>query len=168
MADINIHDITIGIYTKGLTVLLHILQKSTAHPDASTFPAARLIDDMLPLSFHVQSVSHTVCKSLKKLGLDNIPDMQDSESTMEEVIARVVRTLELVRGVGAETMDGREGVRVRMPGGDVSGKQFVLGFAVPNFFFHLQTVYAILRMRGVGLGKEDYLTGWAGEWDREV
>jgi hypothetical protein len=84
---------------------------------------------------------------------------------MDQVIARAQSTLALVRGIAVEALRGKEDARVGMPGGDVSGKQFVFGFTLPNFFFHLQTVYAILRMKGVALGKADYLTPWSGAWD---
>lgn len=51
-------------------------------------------------------------------------------------------------------------VTVEMPGRQLTGKQLILGFGMPNLFFHLQTAYAILRMKGVPLLKSDYFEPW--------
>jgi hypothetical protein len=67
MSDINIYDVSVGVYIGGVTVLINILKKAALQPDAATLPSARLIDDMQPLSFQVQSVSNTVSKLLKRL-----------------------------------------------------------------------------------------------------
>ncbi|KAK5997075.1 hypothetical protein PT974_02427 [Cladobotryum mycophilum] len=153
MSSIDIYDISVLVYIKGVTVLIDILKKA-------------LIDDMLPLSFHVQSMSNTATKSLKKLMETDIEGWEDNETTMEQLIARAEKTLALLEGIDPKALEGRETTTVNMPMGQLSGKQFIFGFGfgMPNFFFHLQNTYAILRMKGVPLGKADYLTPWNGPW----
>ncbi|KAK2603834.1 hypothetical protein QQS21_003958 [Conoideocrella luteorostrata] len=162
MSDINIYDISVGMYIKGVSVLIGILKKAALHPNADTLPSASLIDDMKPLTFQVQSVSNTVTISLKKLLQTDIKRWEDDETTMGQIMARAEKTLALLQEIDPKALEGRETTKIKMPGGLISGKQFVLGFALPNLFFHLQTAYAILRMKGVPLGKDDYLDPWSG------
>lgn len=161
MADkISIFDVSVNLYTKGVTALVGILQKASTHADAETFPSARLIDDMEPLTFQVAAVSDLVVRSLRKmLGNAELRDFEEPMSTMEDLIERAEQTLTLLKGIDAETCEGRESMQIDLPlpMGPMPGKQLVLGIVLPNFFFHLQTAYAILRMKGVPLGKEDYI-----------
>lgn len=148
------------MYIKGVNVLIDILRKATLQPDADTFPSASLIDDMKPLIFQIQSVSHTVTKTLSKLTGTKIEGWEDNETTMEELIARAEKTLALLKDIDRKSLEGRDAIEIKMPMGQFTGTQFILGFGVPNMFFHLQIAYAILRMKGVPLGKDDYLTPW--------
>lgn len=160
MSDIKIYDISVGTYIGGLKVLVNILKKAALQPDADTFPSARLIDDMNPLSFQVQSVSNTVSRSLKRLMETDVESWEDNETTMDQLIERAEKTLALLESIDPKTLEGRENTVVKVAGEEITGKQFILGFGMPNLFFHLQTAYAILRMKGVPLGKDDYLGPW--------
>ncbi len=162
MDGLTIYDISIGVYKNGLTVLLGILDKAAQHPKAATLASASLIDDMKPLTFQVQSVSNTVTKSLRKL-LDDDPeikDWEDNETTLEQAIERARKTLDLVESIDPERLKGRDVSMVKIKSGDITGRKWILGFTMPNFFFHLQTAYAILRAAGVDLGKDDYAAPW--------
>jgi hypothetical protein len=160
MSDLNIYDVSVGTYIGGLTVLVNILKKAALQPDADTLPSARLIDDMKPLSFQVQSVSNTVSRSLTRLMETKVESWEDNETTMEQLIERAEKTLALLESIDPETLEGKEKTTVELPVGKMTGKQFILGFGMPNLFFHLQMAYAILRMKGVPLGKDDYLGPW--------
>ena len=157
MAEITLYDISVASYKRGTTVLLNLLQKAKEHPDSSTFPEARLYPDMLPLTFQVQSTALTVTKSLNKLLDAEIKDLPELQGSMDQLIEHAEKTLHLLQGIERMQLQGREAASVKMPGGPVNGKEFILRFALPNFFFHLQTVYAILRMKGLQIGKDDYL-----------
>ncbi|KAH8674265.1 hypothetical protein BX600DRAFT_457277 [Xylariales sp. PMI_506] len=160
MSEVNIYDISVGTYIGGVTVLVNILKKAALQPDADTLPSASLIEDMLPLSFQVQSVSNTVCGSLKRLLKTDIQMWEDKETTMEQLIERAENTLALLKNIDPKTLEGAEKNICKVAGEELTGRQFILGFAMPNLFFHLQTAYAILRMKGVPLGKDDYLAFW--------
>ncbi|MCJ1311028.1 hypothetical protein MMC25_004698 [Agyrium rufum] len=165
MSDINMYDISISVFKGGLHVLIDILKKAASLPGLDDLPSARLIDDMKPLTFHVQSVSNTVSKSLKLLLNSDVIQWEDNETTMEQLITRAENTLELLKGIDPKALEGSETTVVKILSGEVTGKQFIFGLAMPNMFFHLQTTYAILRMKGVPLGKTDYLGPWAGPWN---
>ena len=155
MSDINIFDVSVGVYIGGVIALINLLKKAALQPDAATLPSARLIDDMKPLSFQVQSVSNTVSRSLKRLMGIDVEEWEDNETTMEELIVRAEKTLAMLKSINPKTLEGKETAMVGIRGGQLPGKQFILGFAMPSLFFHLQTAYAILRMKGVPLGKAD-------------
>lgn len=166
MSDMNIYDISVGVYINAVTTLIHILKKAALQPDATDLPSARLISDMQPLSFQVQSVSNNAVKSLKRLGLD-VSMFEDNETTMKQLISRSEKTLSLLESIDPATLEGKETATVSLPGGSLTGKQIILGWPMPNIFFHLQAAYCILRMKGVPLGKQDYLDPWHdGDWDR--
>lgn len=165
MSDINIYDVSVGVFTKAAAALINLLKKAMEHPDAATFPSATLIEDMKPLSFHVQSVSNTMTKSMKILKATEEKVFEDNETTMEQLLERAENVLAYLKGIKPEALEGIEDVIVQTKS-QRTGKQFILSMGIPSMFFHLQTVYSILRMKGVPLGKDDYMGPWDGPWDR--
>jgi hypothetical protein len=87
--------------------------------------------------------------------------MPDTETTIDHLRARIAATIDYVKSVPAEAVDGSEerDVVLKTPSGDIpfKGLAFLTGFALPNFLFHVTTAYAILRHSGVPLGKLDFL-----------
>lgn len=87
--------------------------------------------------------------------------MEDNETTFPELQSRIAKTIEILEKVNPESMDGMEDAEVvlKIGGGDkkVTGRLYVLKYAIPNFYFHLCMAYAILRKEGVQVGKSDYL-----------
>lgn len=166
MSTIKIYDVSVGIFTKGTIVLIDLLSKAMQHADADAFPSATLIKDMKPLSFHVQSVWNTATKSLKMLGVDSMVSWEDEGPvTMAQLIERAERLKAFLDEIKPAALEGKESKEVKVWGENGTGKQFILSLGMPNFFFHLQTVYSILRMNGVQLGKSDYLKPWNGGWE---
>lgn len=92
-----------------------------------------------------------------------VPSYADTETTFDELQARIARTVEFLEGIREEQLDGAEerNVTLKVRGQEISfnGRDFLFGFALPNFFFHVTTAYAILRHNGVELGKMDFLGG---------
>jgi len=87
--------------------------------------------------------------------------MEDNEKTLAELIARVDRTLEYVKPFTAAQIDGTEGREItrtlRGQPRTFTGINYLLQFALPNFYFHSTTAYALLRHNGVAIGKMDFL-----------
>ena len=87
--------------------------------------------------------------------------MEDNETTFPELRARIVKTIEVLENVDPKSMDGMEDAEVvmKLRAGDrkLTGRDYVLKYAIPNFYFHLCMAYAILRKEGVPVGKTDYL-----------
>ncbi|OAA54430.1 hypothetical protein ISF_08358 [Cordyceps fumosorosea ARSEF 2679] len=109
---------------------------------------------MEPLSFHVQSVWNTINLSLKRFGIENMETWEDENPvTMAELIERAERPKAFLDGIEPATLAKKDRMEMKVMGEIGTGKQFILSLGMPNFFFHLQTVYSILRMKGVPLGK---------------
>jgi len=149
-----------------LKSLSAILDKARAHCEARKIdPLAltsfRLYPDMFPLSRQVQIACDAAKGAVARLGGVENPRHEDTEKTFEELKARVERTLAFVRTVKPAQIDGSEDkeIVVKTPTRELrfTGVQFLQGFAMPNFYFHLTTTYAILRHNGVELGKTDFL-----------
>jgi hypothetical protein len=145
----------------------HILQKGKAHADAQGWDPAvllamRLAPDMFPLTRQVQIATDIAKSAVARLSAGELPKFDDNETTFDELDARIVRVLEYIGSVPAAAYDGAESRDVVIPTrarGDLhfDGRGYMLGFVVPNVFFHASTTYALLRHAGVPLGKVDFL-----------
>jgi hypothetical protein len=163
---ITLHDLTVPAILRGLAALSAILDKGRAYADENGIAHAELLDarlyaDMAPLTAQIQRVSDTAKGAMVRIGgVENVA-MADVEASFEELQARISRTIEFVKAVPREAIDGKEDAKVVLttPGGDIpfTGRSFVTGFVLPNLYFHITTTYAILRMKGVPVGKLDYL-----------
>ena len=164
---ISMHSASAPVFVKMLSSLLKWLDKAEAHAqarkfDANNFLTLRLAPDMLPLSRQIQIASDAAKGCMAPLAGVEIPKWPDDEATLDDLRARVKKTIDYVQGVGAAQVDGSEGREVTIPlrSGDAlkfDGETFLRHFALPNFYFHVTTVYALLRQAGVELGKADYL-----------
>lgn len=164
----ELYDILVPQLTRGLTNLAAILAKGEAYASETGITAddllsTRLIDDMAPLTAQIQRVSDSAKGAMVRLGgVENVA-MPDDETTFAQLQARIARTLEFVQGVPREAINGKEDAEVVLtfPNGEFrfAGIDFARSFVLPNFYFHVTTAYALLRMRGVPVGKIDYLGG---------
>lgn len=166
MAPVTLYETSIGFFTHGMTTLLHILQKASAAPNADAFPAVRLHEDMRPLSFQIQAASNTAKKSVLRLTGRDFGAWGDAETTMAELVARVEKTLAMLKAVEPKDLEGADDKLIALPtaeGGteETSVRAIMLSYAVPNFFFHVNMAYAILRSQGVPLGKDDYIEAFS-------
>ncbi|KAK4163860.1 hypothetical protein QBC43DRAFT_318838 [Cladorrhinum sp. PSN259] len=167
---ITLSSITLTTFSSGLDTLTHILKKAQEHAasqsvDAdATFPSARLIEDQLPLTFQVQTTTSTVRKILARLQGQEDQPWEDKETTFAELFARIEKTKKLVAEADKAKIDERADVEVELPLGQttlkLSSKDSALNFGIPNFFFHLNTAYSILRAKGVPVGKRDYISSF--------
>jgi hypothetical protein len=99
--------------------------------------------------------------AVARLSGREVPKFDDTETTFEELKARIAKTLAFIKSVPAGEIDGSEAREITLTiGGNprsFSGQQYLLHFALPNFFFHTTTAYDILRHKGVELGKRDFI-----------
>lgn len=165
MASIPLYDITFGLGNQALRTLIDLLKKAKAHPEAESLPSVRLYPDMLPLSTQILIASNFVKKAVERLvnrSADQPPIevWEDNEQTLDELIARVERTLALTATVKKEDVEAKEQTLKLGQLGPFpcTGVNYVMGYYLPNLFFHLTTAYDILRMKGLDVGKKDYLT----------
>jgi hypothetical protein len=162
----SLYAVTIPVFLRMLGNLDHILAKAAnSGVDEQTLLEARLIDDMLPLTRQVQTASDTARFTAVRVGQAEPEAMADEEKTLPELRHRIAKTITYLQKVDPAGFEGREGAEVilKMASGDIpfTGLSYVTDFALPNFFFHVTTAYALLRMKGVPLGKIDFLAGGA-------
>lgn len=165
---ISMYQVSIPRFVHMLNNLAAILDRAQAYAeakkiDAATLPSARLYPDMLPLTSQVRIACDTAKRAAAMLaGVDN-PAYEDNETTLPELKARVERTIGFLNTIRAAQVDGTENreIVVKVGGKDTpfKGMQFLLARAIPNFYFHVTTAYAIFRHNGVDVGKMDFVGG---------
>jgi hypothetical protein len=129
--------------------------------DPTVLLSARLFPDMAPLTGQVQLASdHAKGAFYRTAGLD-VPPLADTEKTFADLHARIDKTVDLIQAVTAEQMNGREDAEVEMKLRfgtlNFTGHDYLVGFALPNFYFHVTTAYDILRHNGLPLGKAMFM-----------
>src|SRR5579862_8499250 len=160
------YQVTVPTFTRILTSMDAILGKAAAYAQAkkiddSVLVNARLYPDMLPLSSQVQIASDFARGTCARLAGMETPPFEDNETTSAALRTRIERSLEYVRTFKPEQIDGsetREIVRpLRGEPKKFTGQNYLVQFALPNFYFHATTTYAILRHNGVEVGKSDFI-----------
>ncbi len=160
----GLYGVTIPVFTRAFKNLDHILAKAAVSGvDEHALVGARLIDDMLPLARQVQIASDTARFAAVRVGQAAPAPMADEEATIAELRERIARTIAYLEGVDPSGFDNREAAEVilKLPSTEMhfTGTSYVTDFALPNFFFHMTMAYALLRMKGVLIGKMDFLAG---------
>jgi uncharacterized protein len=128
--------------------------------DPNLFATLRLAPDQFALARQVQIACDTVKLGASYLTGKPAQPQEDTETTLEQLQARVRSIISLVDGLTAADFDGAAKRVVSQPrwkGEWMTGEDYFLQHVVPNFYFHLTTTYAILRHNGVSVGKRDYL-----------
>lgn len=160
MSDFTLHDASAPTFVAALTNMKAWLAKA-ADREAELMSAA-LAPDMRPLPAQYQMASDTAKNALARLTGTPAPSMPDTEASFAELTERCDKTIAYIQGFDLAALDDaatRE-VEMRFPNGmgyRWTGSAFLTGFALPNFYFHVTTAYAILRANGVALGKPDFL-----------
>lgn len=162
---ISMYQASIPRFTHMLHNLAAILDRAQAYADAkkldpSVLPSARLYPDMLPLAAQVRIACDTANGVATRLAGAAAPAFGD-DKTIADLKARVETSIAFLKTVGAAQVDGTEKKEtvVKVGGKDVTyaGLQYLLARAIPNFYFHVTTAYAILRHNGLEIGKGDFL-----------
>ncbi len=116
---------------------------------------------MFPLIKQVQITCDFAKNTIGRLSGEP-PKFPDDEKSFDDLKARIAKTIDYVKSAKAEAIDGTEAKDITFPVGPenkmtLKGEQYLVGFALPNFYFHAATAYDILRHNGVELGKRDFL-----------
>ena len=160
---------TFGIYDSSAPVFIDTLRnmrawldKAEAEKPEAQLIEARLIEDMRPLPAQYQMASDSAKNAIARLTGSEAPSMPDTETTFAELRQRCDKTIAFIESVDRTAFDGAEAreVVMKFPNGmgyRWRGADYLRSFALPNFYFHATTAYAILRAAGVSLGKPDYL-----------
>jgi uncharacterized protein len=128
--------------------------------DSNLFLGFRLAPDQFAFARQVQVACDTAKLAASRLTGKAAPAQPDTEQTLDELRARVQSVVTYLDGFSAKDFEGAATVTITQPrweGKTMTGADYFLEHALPNFFFHLTTAYAILRHNGVAVGKRDYL-----------
>ncbi len=159
----SIYDASAPLFMRTLTNMQAWLDKAVAEgADEKAMMAAKLADDMRPFPFQFQSASDSAKNAVARLTGGEAPSMPDTETTFEELKERCRNTIRYIGSIEPAAFEGaaeRE-VELKFPNGmgyRFTGGDYLTGFVLPNFYFHVTTAYALLRANGVKVGKPDFL-----------
>jgi hypothetical protein len=128
--------------------------------DPNVFLGLRLAPDQFAFARQIQIACDTPKLAAARLAGKEAPAHADTEQTIDELRARVRTVIAYLDGFSAKDFEGaatRVVTQPRWEGKVMSGADYFLEHALPNFYFHLAHVYAILRHNGVDIGKRDFL-----------
>jgi len=158
---------SVPVFRQMLGGLDVILAKAEAHVAARSLePAAltqaRLFPDMFPLAKQVQIACDFARGVSARLAGVDVPKIDEGEPTFAGLHALIARTTGFIDGLGkASFEDAEKRDIVTRPGTPkerrFDGQAYLLGYGLPQFFFHVTTAYAILRHNGLEIGKRDYM-----------
>jgi hypothetical protein len=162
----SMYDVTIPVLIRGLSVLSGYLDKAAAYAADNKFAPsvlvnARLAPDMSSLAGQVQRASDTSKGAVARLTGATMPSFPDTETTLDELKQRIEKTIDLLKAVKPQDLEGSDSKPIELKFGKLSktfrGDAYVTTFLLPNFFFHITTAHDILRHNGLKIGKLDYL-----------
>lgn len=158
----TLHEQSIGVYRSRIDTLTGLLTKAAAHADGDALLGAKLADDMLPLAAQVRFVANIPCEALTRLKVGEFASSELELTSFAEAKALASQTAKALDAIKPEDLPTPD-ERVEFSIGDgayhfeMSAEAYIRDFSLPNFYFHLTSAYAILRMQGVDLGKADFI-----------
>ncbi len=163
---LSMYQASVPVFLHTLSALTGILDKAAAHAaqrkiEPSVLLNARLFPDMFAFVRQVQLAADFAKGASARLAGIEVPKFADTESTLDELKARIAKTVDFLKTLKPGQIDGSESRDITIPIGghpqSFKGQTYLLHFAPPNFFFHAATAYDILRHCGVEVGKRDFI-----------
>lgn len=163
---VSLHDIAVPTFTKHLDALDAIIDKAVAYCEARKIEPdalleARLFPDMYTFKRQVQAACDFAKLSVARLSGITAPVHDDKERTFAELKTRIAETLAVIKSADPAVMDAAGDREIKVKAGPrelvFSGQEYLLHFALPNFYFHCSTAYGILRHNGLEIGKRDFM-----------
>ena len=165
---LSMYAASVPAFQRALRALDAILDKAAAYAqerkfDPAVLVSSRLAPDMFPFARQVQMASDHAKGCSARLAGVPVPSFEDTEKTIPELKARIAKTLDFIGTLSPAQIDGSEERAISLKAGprelSFTGQDYLLFFALPNFYFHVTTGYDILRHNGVPVGKLDFLGG---------
>jgi hypothetical protein len=164
---ISLYAASIPVFRQMLGSVSDILKKAEEHAagkkiDPTAYLQARLYPDMFPLLRQVQVACDFARSATARLANVEIPKFEDKEQTFEELQALIEKSLAFMATAAPTQIDGQETREIITRPGTPNERKFtcqtyLLTYALPQFFFHVTTAYAILRHNGIEIGKKNYM-----------
>ncbi|MBV9567201.1 MAG: DUF1993 domain-containing protein [Hyphomicrobiales bacterium] len=162
----SMHEASAAVFKRMLGALSSLLEKAEAHGasrkiEPEALLGARLFPDMFTFTRQVQLTCDFAKLCCARLSGIEAPKHDDKEATFQELKARIAATLAFIESVQVDKINGTENkdITLKIAGKDTNmkGRDYLLFFALPNFYFHATTAYDLLRHNGVEVGKRDFL-----------
>jgi hypothetical protein len=162
----SMYELSAPVFVRMLTNLDAILDKAAAFAvarkiDPLVLVNARLFPDMYPLTPQIQIAGDHAKGAVARLTGGEAPKYEDNETTLDDLKARIAKTVAFVKTFRPEQFEGAETrtitLKIRGDERSFEGMSYLSRIALPNFYFHVTTAYAILRHNGVEIGKRDFI-----------
>jgi hypothetical protein len=162
------HAFSVDVFANTLGNLSFLLEKAAKSAanrkiEPGVLLASRLAPDMFPLTRQVQIACDLAKNSVARLAAQEPPRFEDTETSIDQLRARIARTIDFLKSVPVSALEGSETRDIKVPAGErtleFKGLDYLQRWAIPNVFFHVTTAYDILRHNGVPLGKSDFIDG---------
>ena len=163
----SLYDLSVVTYLQTLDAVTDFMEKGRAHCEKNEINLdevveTRLFADMLPFRFQIVSVAHHSLGAMRGMeaGLFDPPgrDEDTDYKGLQKLVSAARAELQQYTSEAVNLLEGKE---VALKLGERSmpflAEEFVMSFSLPNFYFHATTAYDILRMKGVPMGKRDFL-----------
>jgi uncharacterized protein len=164
---LSIRDASVPVLVRALQALSGVIEKGRLYAekekiDPSVLLAMRLYPDMLPLSGQIQIVSDQCKGGISRLAGVEPPKFPDTETTFPELKERLDKTVTFIKGVDPQKFEGadKRALELKFPNITLNfsnGWDYLMGFVLPNVYFHSATAYGLLRHVGVKVGKGDFM-----------
>jgi len=174
MQETNLYTITVPPMMKALDGLSKLLDRASAHAESKgteRHPGSkhleslfndRIVFDQFPFIRQVQIACDNAKGGAARLAEIEAPKYEDNEKTVEELKARIEKTVAFLKTIEPEKVIGKEGIKISLPYFPTkyfTGFEYATEYLLPNFYFHIVTAYSILRKNGADIGKKDYING---------
>ena len=165
---LSVYSMAIDTFVPMLNTLAELLGKGAQYArdkkfDPTVLVKARLAPDMFPLVMQVQIACDHAKNATAHLMGEEPPHFEDNEQTIDELKARIAKTIDYLQSTRPSAFEGAEERNIKIPllknlVLEMNGFQYLRDWALPHFYFHVVTAYGILRHNGVDISKRDYLS----------
>ncbi len=158
----------VGMYSRGLDTIAHLLARGSEHAAAIGVSEEEMLDwrlaeDMFPLRRQAQIVRGFAQRWPARAAGLPLPEALGEAPTLPELRSAIAEAKDYLASLTPDQFEGRDAAPLTLDIGPMEPTmpigQWITGFATTNFYFHLSIAYAILRSRGVPLGKPDLFAG---------
>ena len=163
---ISMYSASIPVFKQILGSLSALIEKAETHAtekkiDPSALLQARLFPDMFAFTRQIQVAADFAKGASARLAGVDVPKYEDNEQSFADLKARIAKTIAFLDTLTAAQIDGSEGRDITTSAGanakNFKGQTYLLHYALPHFYFHATTAYAILRHNGIEVGKKDFI-----------
>lgn len=160
------YEASVPVFTQILNSLAAIIDKAETHAntkniDPAALLQARLYPDMFPFARQIQVATDFAKGCSARLAGVEVPRYEDTETSFAELRERIARTVAFIGDLPRDAIEASaqrdivtgSGAKVR----EFKGQDYLVHYAMPHFYFHATTAYALLRHNGVEVGKKDFI-----------